>query len=141
MLDRLEAFTRARVDNATTLLTQLRSVDGIRLITPAPGSVPVYLRLPLLMPNASARERALADLDAAGIGATASYPASLVDVPELRPALANPDARATGGRFVAERIVTLPTHPYVACEDLAATVAALAAAATVPDTLAVAVPH
>ena len=52
-------------------------------------------------------------LTAAGIGATTSYPASLADVPELRPSLAGDGAACPGARTVASRILTLPTHPYV----------------------------
>lgn len=127
MLDRLEAFTRARVSNASALLDGLQHVDGVRTIAPVPGSSPVYLRLPLLMADASARRSAIERLDAAGIGATGSYPASLADVPELAPYLAQPAPQATGGRHVADRIVTLPTHPYVSRADIARTLAAIAA--------------
>ncbi len=130
MLDRLEPFTRARVANAATLLEGLRQTPGIRTVLPTPGSTPVYLRLPLLMTDTSARRRSLERLHAAGIGATGSYPASLADVPELTPFLASSSPRATGGRYVAERILTLPTHPYVSAADLSRTIAAMTASAS-----------
>jgi perosamine synthetase len=129
MLDHLDAFTRARVANASALLDGLRHADGVRTITPVAGSSPVYLRLPLLTADADARRRVLARLDAAGIGATGSYPASLADVPDLAPFLANPGPHATGGRYVADRIVTVPTHPFVSRADIARALAAITASA------------
>lgn len=119
MLRRLDEFTAARRANAAALLAALSRSGGPAAITPRAGSTPAYLRLPILCADAAQRRLALAALLADGIGATASYPASLVDVPELRAHLVNPEARATGGRDVARRIVTLPTHPFVTPADVA----------------------
>ena len=64
-------------------------------------------------------------LERAGIGATASYPRALVDVPEVACRLP-PDQRPTpGAREVASRIVTLPTHGFSPA-DLGQRVAAVA---------------
>ncbi len=117
MVPRLEPFTRARVDNATALLAGLRGVPGIRTIAPQPGAAPVYLRLPILVEDAPARQRTIDALREAGIGATGSYPASLADVPALRAHLGDTPVRATGGRMVAGQIVTLPTHAFVTPAD------------------------
>ena len=57
-------------------------------------------------------------LQKAGIGATVSYPASLLDVVELQDYLAGPASRAIGGRDVAARLLTLPTHPFVTTKDV-----------------------
>lgn len=129
MLPRLERFTRARRENAAALLEGLHGVPGVRTVTPHPGSAPVYLRLPILVDDAQARERTIAALWAAGIGATASYPASLADVPALQPHLAAGAVRASGGRKVAQRIVTLPTHAFVTAADRARTLETIAGAA------------
>jgi dTDP-4-amino-4,6-dideoxygalactose transaminase len=117
MIRRLDDFTEARVANAGRLLARIGSIPGMRTISPVPGSRPVYLRLPVLLPDHAARDRALGALQAAGIGATGSYPASLVDVPEVGDALAGA-ADAPGGREVADRILTLPTHAFVGRRDL-----------------------
>ena len=125
MMKRLDEFTNARVSRATALLDGLRGAPGIRTITLKPGAMPAYLRLPVLLGNATERQAAIAALTADGIGATASYPESLADVPELRPYLVNPTARMAGGRFIAQRIVTLPTHPFVSSADIARVIATL----------------
>lgn len=121
MLERLDEFTRARVSNAQTLRQMVRDVPGVRTIAIVEGARPAYLRLPVLLDGID-RSRLLADFAAAGIGATASYPASLADVPELQAHLAAPAPSMPGGRRVAESILTLPTHPFVTARDLASMV-------------------
>ena len=118
MLPRLEAFTAARVAHAAALAARLDGLPGLSAITPAPGTTPVYLRYPVLAPDAATRDALVAALTAAGIGATASYPAALSDVDGLQPHLAAPPIAARG-RDVAARILTLPTHPFVTAADIA----------------------
>jgi dTDP-4-amino-4,6-dideoxygalactose transaminase len=119
MMRRLEQFTSARQANASSWLEGLKSLPGIATLVPIQHSTPVYLRLPVLFENENARNGALRQLTAAGIGATGSYPQSLIDVPELRPHLADALVSVNGGRSVAKRIATLPTHPFVTSADIA----------------------
>ncbi len=118
VLRRLEYVNLRRTQNATQLMAALRGVAGITLVTPAPTSDPVYLRLPIIVDDASARDVLMARLVNAGIGATASYPRALIDVPEIRHFLGSSSADTPGGRFVADRILTLPTHPFVDEADI-----------------------
>lgn len=118
MLPRLEAFTAARLANAAALSARLRGAPGLTAITPAPGTTPVYLRYPVLAPDRTTRDALVTALSAAGIGATASYPAALSDVDGLQPHLAAAPL-ADRGRDVAARILTLPTHPFVTAADIA----------------------
>lgn len=118
MLPRLDYFTDTRIRNAQALMEQTRGLSGIRSVRPAAASTPVYLRLPLLVSNPDLRQRIIAALNENGIGATASYPASLADVDGLRPSLVDANARAEGGRQVARQIVTLPTHAFVSRGDI-----------------------
>jgi dTDP-4-amino-4,6-dideoxygalactose transaminase len=109
---RIEEINAQRIANAERLRTALADVAAVELITPPAGAKPVYLRLPVLARSAALRDRLVTVLEAAGIGATASYPSALADVPNVRARLAS-DARDTpGARTVAERILTLPTHAY-----------------------------
>lgn len=132
MFGHLDEFGRIRVANANRLLKALRAMPGIETVAPHPSASPVYLRAPVLISSAAARERAMMSLHAAGIGATGSYPASIADVPELRNLLAGP-AIADGGRYVAAHIVTLPTHPFVTLADMTRTLAALSSTVDVPS--------
>ena len=124
MLDRLEAFTADRTRNADLLRARLGTCRGISLVRPIATATPVHLRLPLLVDDAARRDALLSRLQAIGIGATGSYPQSLVDVPDLRPSL--PDhPPAPGARSVAARIVTLPTHSYLGAGDIDRVVAVI----------------
>jgi perosamine synthetase len=109
MLRELDAFTAARQANLT---------GGLSIPAVPAGSTPAWLRLPLLVGVPGVRERLVTELTAAGIGATTSYPASLADVPELRPSIAGDVTGCAGARTVASRILTLPTHPYVSAADI-----------------------
>jgi perosamine synthetase len=132
MLDRLEEYTRQRRANAAALAEGLTSL-GLQLIGYKSSAQPVFVRFPVLMPNRAARDLAIARLEAAGIGATGSYPEALADVPEL---MAYASRETTGGRSVASRILTVPTHPFVTPADIARVVSTLAetlsSAATAP---------
>jgi hypothetical protein len=118
MLPRLDEFTDARRENAARLLSGLRDNQGIDFVRPLESASPVYLRLPILVAGRERRRRLMSALNHAGIGATGSYPASLVDVPGLQRHLLGSVPAHSGGRLVAERIVTLPTHPYVTSRDV-----------------------
>jgi perosamine synthetase len=129
MTNRLDAFTDIRRRNAARILSGLNGVAAIQCITPTPGSTPVYPRLPVLAPDARTRDGLVSALNAAGIGASGSYPESIADIPQLRPLLDGATLDAAGGRDVARRIITLPTHPYVTSADIARMVAILGAGA------------
>ena len=118
MVRRLDAFTSARQARADALRSALASIPGVTMVEPRSGSVPAYLRLPVLLPDASRKAEAIRTLVADGVGATGSYPECLADVPELQPHLAG-GAAVDGGRAVARRLVTLPTHPFVTQADVA----------------------
>ncbi|HEY7497064.1 MAG TPA: DegT/DnrJ/EryC1/StrS aminotransferase family protein [Vicinamibacterales bacterium] len=122
MTKRLDEFNRARRENAASILAGVTAVPGVQSIRVTNGATPVYLRFPVLLPNRDVRQRALEALVAAGIGATASYPSSLVDVPALQTAFAGGAAPAPCGRSVAERVLTIPTHALVRPSDITTTV-------------------
>jgi dTDP-4-amino-4,6-dideoxygalactose transaminase len=76
------------------------------------------LRYPLLVSDA-ARDRCLQALNAAGLGATTMYPASLPAISGLKSLFAKQDPCLQAERF-ARRIITLPTHPGVRPGDVEA---------------------
>lgn len=125
-LQHLDEYVRARTHNADALLRSLTSVSHLDTIEPNARATPTYLRLPVLVDSPATREAALVALVNAGIGASGSYPTSLVDIPELADVFAGQARAADGGRYVAGRIVTLPTHPYVTAQDISRMAAVLA---------------
>lgn len=117
MLASLDAFTAARLRRASAILDGLSDVSGVEPVRPTAAAFPAYLRLPLLARTPEIRQRLLQKLKAQGIGASGSYPASIADIPQLRVFWTSPPD-ASGGRYVARHIVTLPTHPFVDATDV-----------------------
>ena len=117
MLPHLEQFVRTRTSNARILLNELQDVIEVQSFSVLPNSNPSYVRLPMLARDSGLRNRLLVDLKRAGIGASGSYPASIVDVTELRTVLPRGTA-APAGQSVSLRMLTLPTHPYLLPDDL-----------------------
>lgn len=117
MLPRLSAYTAQRRSNAERMLASLRGTKHIQTIAPLAGTEPAYLRLPVLLSGREMRDAAVAALNRAGIGATSSYPTSIADIPVIAGRIRGDDRDAAGGRDVANRIMTLPTHPFVTEQD------------------------
>lgn len=113
---RLDAITAERRANANRLKNMLPWGPKLEPVVPIKGAEPAYLRFPVLI-DPEYRDLVLAALRANGIGATASYPTAISDVPEVRSQLRNSEGEARGGQAVARRIVTLPTHGYVTSQD------------------------
>jgi dTDP-4-amino-4,6-dideoxygalactose transaminase len=110
-LNRLDRINGTRVQNAETLADALAGCSEVVPVAPLDGSEPVYARFPV-MAGAQSRAALIERLEAAGIGATASYPSALIDVPEVARRLGDDQRPTPGAREVARRIVTLPTHAY-----------------------------
>lgn len=110
-LERLGEINGTRIRNAARLGEELAGLPGLSVPTVLPGAEPVYTRFPVLV-DAHRRAALIASLEQAGIGATASYPQALVDVPKVTVRLARDQRPTPGAREVARRIVTLPTHGY-----------------------------
>jgi perosamine synthetase len=110
-LERLDEITGIRLRNSARLREALTGVPGISTPRVLPGADPVYPRYPVLV-DARKRGGFIAALEQTGIGATASYPSALIDVPEVARRLPADQRPTPGAREVARRIVTLPTHGY-----------------------------
>lgn len=118
LFQRIDEITKIRIANAQYLIENLKFLKGIRIVNHKDYITPVYLRLPLLVRNKNVREEVISSLNKAGIGATASYPSSINDIPEIQDIIVNKNDEFACGRRVAQEIVTLPTHPYVTEQDL-----------------------
>ena len=123
-LEHLLDINTPRVRNALRLSEALGSVAGLTMLRVLPGAEAVYTRFPVLA-DAARRGALIKALEISGIGATASYPRALIDVPQVAARLAGDQRPTPGAREVAKRIVTLPTHGY-SPPDLARRVAAVA---------------
>jgi dTDP-4-amino-4,6-dideoxygalactose transaminase len=116
LLGRLDATTAQRRAAAERYQRLLPWGPKLQAIVPRQGAVPAYLRFPVLI-HPEYRDAVLTALRANGIGATASYPTAISDVPELHSDLRVGDWKGIGGQEIARRILTLPTHGYVTDQD------------------------
>ena len=126
LLPQLAGWNAQRRANGQRLLADLPAQAGLTPIAAAAGSQPIYLRLPLLARSPAQRAELIARLRRAGIGAGRLYGHTLAEILR-RPfpaALPGPTAVNLGDDFpgateIAQRLLTLPTHPYVQENDLA----------------------
>jgi dTDP-4-amino-4,6-dideoxygalactose transaminase len=126
MLDRLAGFSAHRRMMAELWRRGVAGVAGISTVRTRSEATAVCLRYPILEADGAAKERTIRALNAVGIGASGSYPTQLSAIPEVAAHLVGPCTDPPGGRTVASRIVTLPTHPHVTERDVERGVAALA---------------
>jgi perosamine synthetase len=129
LFNKLSKLTESRRQNAQRLMSALSTRSELRLPRLLTTAQPAYARLPIFAAVTEQRAAMLTSLDAAGIGATASYPQALHDVPEARAVIVNFDDAFPGARHVAQAVVTLPTHPYSPRDMSKRVIAACAAVA------------
>jgi perosamine synthetase len=118
LMERLPWLHEARRANARIIAESLRGNASFSMPRPSEDSQAGYLRFPVLAADEESRNRAVFELQKAGIGASAFYPAAICDIPGL--------ASYGNGRFhhcpeaesLARRLFTLPTHPLVSKKDL-----------------------
>lgn len=112
LLARLDDLAAARRRNADALQAGLESLPGIATFRAVGRAVAAYARFPVRVLDPDRRQTLIGALQRAGIGASASYPLSLADVPEVRARLAPGHKDCPAARTIAASIVTLPTHAY-----------------------------
>lgn len=129
LLERLDELNALRKQTALAILERVEK-SGFRRVQAAPGASPTYVRLPLLAEDEQSRDAALAALRAAGIGASGAYPSAICEISELGSSLAEGWRHCPQAECVARRLLTLPTHAYVATDDVAAMAECLAEVGT-----------
>jgi dTDP-4-amino-4,6-dideoxygalactose transaminase len=118
-LPRLEAANEARRRAAERLGQRLAGVEGIELVPAPPAGDPIFLRFPVLLASAELRDRALAELRAAGIGASRLYPAPLTAIPALAGHSPGAGRSFPNAGRLARRLLCLPTYPHAGAAALA----------------------
>jgi dTDP-4-amino-4,6-dideoxygalactose transaminase len=113
----LDRYNEIRIRNARLLNHNLCSNESLRIPKPFVAGQPVYLRFPIVFPRKEVRRRVFWILNRRRLGASRSYPTPLSDIPAFRRYLCAEDDYP-GAKFVADRILTLPTHPYVTEYDI-----------------------
>ena len=122
---RLDSYNETRRNHAEQLRAGIEGVEGVEIPRPVDGANPVYVRFPVLARDGAHRARLLGRLRQASIGANASYPTAIGDIPGIESHLAHHQEACPGAREIATRILTLPTHPGVTPRDLELTINAI----------------
>lgn len=112
IIPHLDSLNDCRRQRAAEYTEAMHDLPGVDLIPVQPEATAVFGRFPFRLQDAELRSQVLDRLNRAGIGASGSYPNSLVDVPEVRSTLPGDDLDCQGAREVAKSVVTLPTHAY-----------------------------
>jgi len=118
LMERLEEFNRIRRANAAALASDLDRIPSFTTLRPVEGSSPNYIRFPLLAIDQARRDRAIASLRAAGIGASPFYPGAICDIEDIAPHMALRDYHCPVAEDIGRRLFTIPTHPYVTARDV-----------------------
>jgi dTDP-4-amino-4,6-dideoxygalactose transaminase len=105
-----------RRENAGRLRAGLTARAGLQTPEPIAGSVPGYLRLPVL--GAAMGPRLGSDSLARGLGIMPGYPGTLAELPGFGKRIRNRGASMVGARELAARLGTLPTHAQLNRADL-----------------------
>ena len=114
----LDEYNAIRIRHASSLLDSLLSNRSISIPRPNPDSKAVYLRFPILFPRRELREKAYRLLTQKGLGANPSYPCPLGQIEGFRKYLANEKGSYPGASFLADGLLTLPTHSFVQNSDI-----------------------
>ena len=122
LLPRLDSYNAVRRRHADQLRSGIEGVEGIEIPRPGEGTSPVYLRFPILARDEAHRSHLLRRLREAEIGASASYPTAIGEIPGIGSYLARRQEACPGARVIAGRMLTLPTHPGVTPRDIEAMV-------------------
>jgi perosamine synthetase len=109
---------QVRRENAAVLAEAFATDQNFSTPRPAPNSRPSYIRFPLVARDESLRDRALARLREAGIGASAFYPSAICDIPAISKHMALNDFHRPKAEDLSRKILTLPTHHFVRPKDL-----------------------
>lgn len=112
LMEAVERYNQSRQRVAAQLALACERVAGVSACRPPLGSTPIYTRFPVFVRPSSLRSCALKRLQESRLGASASYPRPLDQVPEVGRRLRGRNGPMTGGQAVASSIITLPTHFY-----------------------------
>jgi len=108
----LDPYNEIRIRNARLLNHDLCRNESLRIPKPFVAGQSVYLRFPILFRKEETRRRVFRGLSRRRLGASCSHPTPLNEIPAFTKYLCA-ENDYPGAKFVADRILTLPTHPYV----------------------------
>lgn len=129
--DRLAASHRVRANTASDLRRRLvRQVKAPRVARSHSGP---YLRFPIFAATVQDKERLYEISRERGLGVGRGYPGPISEIPEIKPLVGG--QRFPAATYVADHILTLPTHHWLSEEDRRAIADALVPGREIPHRL------
>jgi dTDP-4-amino-4,6-dideoxygalactose transaminase len=117
LLPNAQILQEERHEKAIRLRRALKGTK-VEVLWPRDGDKGAYLRLPVLLPTSDVKRRLLGELHRRGLGSTEGYPLPLSKVSTLRTFLSEPDQAYPVADEMSRRLITLPTHVWVADGDI-----------------------
>ena len=115
LVQRLSEITRIRRQNAQYLAAHLADLSDIVLPDVPPGSEPVFLRFPVIASSGNLRRELVSQVRAQGINASEMYSEQSSEA--LR-TFATRDSYCPQAEYLSDRMLNLPTHPFMRESDL-----------------------
>ena len=109
---------RTRLDAANAHRRRAVEALSTRITLPPRRTAAALLRFPVLAPDAATRAAVQTEGRRLGLGVSTMYPSAVHRIPEI--ASKFDGQHFPGADALAERLVTLPTHPYTSPADWAA---------------------
>lgn len=114
----LESLNTVRVKNSRKLAEELLRLERFKIPGYNETFCPTYLRFPVLTQNSVWRQRAIVALRRQGIVASKMYPSTIRQIAGIEKYLASPADDFPGAQEVVEKLLALPTHPYLRESDM-----------------------
>jgi perosamine synthetase len=114
----LDDLNRTRAANSDKLAELIMKLKNYKIPGYNSPDRPIYIRLPLLTSAAAMRDHIIDALRKQGIAASPMYPSTIRRIAGIDKYLAAPDDDFPGAQFVVDRLLTLPTHPYLTDRDI-----------------------
>jgi len=114
----LEGFNATRKENARKLAEGVLRSQEFKIPGYNELFLPVYLRLPLLAASKAKRYELVTALKRQGVIASTMYPSTIRQIVGVEKYLASAAGDFPGAKEVTEKLVTLPTHPYLRNKDI-----------------------
>jgi len=122
-LKKMDDVNKERAENARFLERGLSDIKGIEVPSVPEGSDPVYMMFPVIFEDQERMKNVYNKLRKRGVGVSRMYKCSLNVLLENR--FHNRDDKFPQAEHIAERLLTLPCHPYVSQQSLEKVIANL----------------
>ncbi len=118
LLRGLDEINQIRQSNAKRIMDELSGSSKLDFPRAQSCSSPTFVRLPIAACDSATRDRAVAILREAGLGATAFYPSAICDIPGIEKYMNRNKYHCTRAEELSRRLFTVPVHPFVSPLDV-----------------------